>query len=49
MASKTRLASVLNEKGLDIRESASGRRDVATVELDTTFARVLGLQDAQKV
>ena len=49
MASKARLGSVLSEKGLDSRESASGSRDVASVELDTTFAKVLGVQDAQKV
>lgn len=49
MASKTRLSSVLSEKSLENREGVSAGRDVATVELDTNFAKVLGLQDAQKV
>lgn len=44
MASKPKLASVIGDKGLDSRS-----KDIATVEIDTTFAKLLGLQDGQKV
>ncbi len=46
MQSKARLASVI---GKDAREGGAKEREVPTVEIDGTFARVLGLGDGMKV
>lgn len=47
MPSKRKLAPVVNRDG--ISNSYSREQEVSTVELDTTFGRLLGLADGQKV
>lgn len=48
MPSKRKLAPVVNRDG--IHSNASVReQEVSTIEIDTTFARVLGLAEGQKV
>ncbi|KAK1148678.1 Peroxisome biosynthesis protein pex1 [Aspergillus melleus] len=48
MPSKRKLAPVVGRDGISSGPSAR-EQDVATVELDTTFSRVLGLAEGQKV
>lgn len=47
MPSKRRLAPVVSRDG--INSGSSREQEVSTVELDTTFGRLLGLADGQKV
>ncbi|KAF1996122.1 AAA-domain-containing protein [Amniculicola lignicola CBS 123094] len=48
MQSKRKLAPVVGRDGL--RAAASGRdQDIQSIEVDTTFARLIGLVDGQKV
>lgn len=47
MPSKRKLAPVVNRDG--ISTSYSREQEVSTVELDTTFGRLLGLAEGQKV
>lgn len=47
MPSKRRLAPVVGREG--INSGFSREQEVATVELDTTFGRLLGLAEGQKV
>lgn len=47
MPSKRRLAPVVGRDG--ISTGSSREQEVSTVELDTTFGRLLGLADGQKV
>lgn len=51
MPSKRRLAPLVSREGISgIRGSAAGReQEVSLVEIDTTFARTLGLSDGQRV
>ncbi|KAK2750185.1 Peroxisome biosynthesis protein pex1 [Myotisia sp. PD_48] len=49
MPSKRRLAPVVGRDGISGTRGVSKELDNATVELDSTFARVLGLTDGQKV
>ncbi|CAL3962118.1 unnamed protein product [Diplocarpon coronariae] len=51
MQSKRKLAPILNRDGISgTRVNSSGReQDVSLVEIDTTFARSLGISDGQKV
>ena len=48
MPSKRKLAPVVGRDGIS-SGSAAREQDISTVELDTTFARVLGLADGQRV
>lgn len=48
MPSKRKLAPVVGRDGISSGSSAR-EQDVATVELDTTFSKVLGLAEGQKV
>ncbi|RAH74411.1 AAA family ATPase peroxin 1 [Aspergillus aculeatinus CBS 121060] len=48
MPSKRKLAPVVGRDGIN-SSSAAREQEVSTVELDTTFGRVLGLADGQKV
>ena len=47
MPSKRKLAPVVSRDG--INSGYSREQEVATVELDTTFGRLLGLAEGQKV
>lgn len=47
MPSKRKLAPVVGREG--INSGSTRELDVSTVELDTTFGRVLGLSEGQKV
>lgn len=47
MPSKRKLAPVVSRDG--ISNSYSREQEVSTVELDTTFGRLLGLAEGQKV
>lgn len=47
MPSRRKLAPVVGKDG--ISGGSSAREDLSTVELDTTFARLLGLAEGQKV
>lgn len=47
MPSKRKLAPVVGRDG--ISGSYSREQEVSTVELDTTFGRLLGLAEGQKV
>jgi peroxin-1 len=51
MQSKRRLAPIVGREGISgIRGSAAARdQEVPPVEIDASFGRTLGLQDAQKV
>ncbi|KAL4956146.1 P-loop containing nucleoside triphosphate hydrolase protein [Aspergillus filifer] len=48
MPSKRRIAPVVGRDGIN-SSSSTREQDAATVELDTTFGRVLGLSDGQRV
>jgi peroxin-1 len=48
MPSKRKLAPVVGRDGISSGSSAR-EQDVSTVELDTTFGRVLGLSEGQRV
>ncbi|KAI9372083.1 P-loop containing nucleoside triphosphate hydrolase protein [Aspergillus egyptiacus] len=48
MPSKRRLAPVVGRDGIH-NSSSTREQDVSTVELDTTFGRVLGLSEGQRV
>ncbi|KAL4914710.1 P-loop containing nucleoside triphosphate hydrolase protein, partial [Aspergillus aurantiobrunneus] len=48
MPSKRRLAPVVGRDGVN-NSSSTREQDVSTVELDTTFGRVLGLSEGQRV
>ncbi|PWY74590.1 AAA+-type ATPase [Aspergillus sclerotioniger CBS 115572] len=48
MPSKRKLAPVVGRDGIS-SASAAREQDISTVELDTTFGRVLGLADGQRV
>lgn len=47
MPSRRKLAPVVGKDG--ISSGSSAREELATVELDTTFGRLLGLAEGQKV
>jgi peroxin-1 len=47
MPSKRKLAPVVGREG--ISSGSTRELDVSTVEVDTTFGRVLGLSEGQKV
>lgn len=47
MPSKRRLAPVVGRDG--INSGYSREQEISTVELDTTFGRLLGLTEGQKV
>jgi peroxin-1 len=47
MPSKRRLAPVVGRDG--INSGYSREQEISTVELDTTFGRLLGLAEGQKV
>lgn len=51
MPSKSKLAPLVGKDGLRTGRTGGGRQDqsVDTVEIDTTFARVLGIVEGQKV
>lgn len=51
MQSQSKLAPVVGRDGISGGRSGGGRQehDVATVEIDATFGRLLGLTDGQKV
>lgn len=51
MPSKRKPTPVVNKDGIAGTRGGSSAREqeVATVEIDTTFGRVLGLADGQKV
>lgn len=48
MPSKRRLAPVVGKDGINSGPS-SREQDISTVEMDTTFGRVLGLTEGQRV
>lgn len=48
MPSKRKLAPVVGRDGIS-SASAAREQDISTVELDTTFGRLLGLADGQRV
>ena len=48
MQSKRKLAPVVGRDGIN-NSSSTREQDASTVELDTTFARVLGLSEGQRV
>jgi len=48
MQSQRRLASVVGRDSLN-RNQANSQQDIAAVEVDTTFARLIGLAEGQKV
>lgn len=47
MPSKRRLAPVIGKEGL--RGESSREHEVATIEIDSTFGKILGLTEGQKV
>ena len=47
MPSRRKLAPVVGRDG--ISRDSSSREELSTVELDTTFSRLLGLSEGQKV
>ncbi|PGG96525.1 peroxin-1 [Blastomyces parvus] len=49
MPSKRRLAPVVSRDGISGARGSSREQEIPTVELDSTFARVLGLSDGQRV
>ena len=49
MPSKRRIAPVVGRDGISGVRGGSREQDVAVVEVDSTFGRVLGLSDGQKV
>lgn len=48
MPSKRKLAPVVGRDGIN-NSTASREQEASTVELDTTFGRVLGLAEGQRV
>lgn len=51
MDSKKKVASLMGTEGLESKRGSGARReqDVPLVEIDSTFAKLLGLGDGQKV
>ncbi|KAK2751899.1 Peroxisome biosynthesis protein pex1 [Onygenales sp. PD_40] len=49
MPSKRRLAPVVSKDGISGTRGASREQEIPTVEIDSTFGRVLGLSDGQRV
>lgn len=49
MPSKRKIAPVVSRDGISGVRGASRDQDIAVVEVDSTFGRVLGLADGQKV
>jgi peroxin-1 len=50
MPSKRRLAPVVNRDGISgTRGSSVREQEIATIEIDTTFGKVLGLAEGAKV
>ena len=49
MQSKRKLASLVGRDGIQRGAGAGREQDVSTVELDATFARLLGITDGQKI
>lgn len=49
MPSKRKIAPVVSRDGISGVRGASRDQDIAVIELDATFGRVLGLGDGQKV
>ena len=49
MPSKRKIAPVVSRDGISGVRGASRDQDIAVIELDATFGRVLGLADGQKV
>lgn len=49
MPSKRRLAPVVNKDGISGARGSSREQEIPTVEIDSTFGRVLGLSDGQRV
>lgn len=48
MQSQTKLAPMVDKRGIN-RSGGRQEQDVATVEVDVSFGRLLGLADGQKV
>lgn len=48
MQSQNRLAPIVDKRGIN-RSGGRQEQDVATVEIDATFARMVGIADGQKV
>jgi peroxin-1 len=48
MPSKRKLAPVVSRDGINSNTSAR-EQEISSIEIDTTFARVLGLTEGQKV
>jgi peroxin-1 len=49
MQSKTKLAAVVGREGIAGRDGGGREKEVPTVEIDGTFARLLGLGEGMKV
>ncbi|KKZ65812.1 hypothetical protein EMCG_01197 [[Emmonsia] crescens] len=49
MPSKRRLAPVVNKDGISGARGSSREQEIPTVEIDSTFGRVLGLSDGQRI
>ncbi|PGH11474.1 hypothetical protein AJ79_04849 [Helicocarpus griseus UAMH5409] len=49
MPSKRRLAPVVSKDGISGTRGSSREQEIPTVEIDSTFGRVLGLSDGQRV
>ncbi|KAF2842834.1 AAA-domain-containing protein [Patellaria atrata CBS 101060] len=50
LQSKRKVAGVVGKDGLNIRGGTAGRdQDVSIVEMDATFARLLGIEEGQRV
>lgn len=49
MQSKRKLASVVGRDGLNSRSSSNREHEVAVVEVDASFGRIVGLAEGQKV
>jgi peroxin-1 len=49
MPSKRKPTPVVSREGISGTKGGSREQEIASVEIDTTFGRVLGLTDGQKV
>ena len=49
MQTKSKVAPVVGEDGLANTRGSIREQDIKIVELDATYARLLGLKDGQKV
>lgn len=49
MPSKRKLPPVVGREGISGTRAGSREQEIASVEIDTTFGRVLGLTEGQKV